>query len=145
MTVKCISCNNKKFDSIVSINNIPLTDNFIRSKKEKFFIGNVNIKKCNSCQLVQNTNYLPNFYKYKNYKFSLCNSKFVKEYMRKFTEYSTSLIKKKKIKVLEIGSGDGEQLNFFKKKKMPSVRGRAIRLFGKYLQKKRYSNLKPVI
>ena len=117
MTVKCISCNNKKFDSIVSINNIPLTDNFIRSKKEKFFIGNVNIKKCNSCQLVQNTNYLPNFYKYKNYKFSLCNSKFVKEYMRKFTEYSTSLIKKKKIKVLEIGSGDGEQLNFFKKKK----------------------------
>ncbi len=117
MTVKCISCNNRKFDSIVKINKIPLTDNFIRNKKENFFIGNVNIKKCDSCQLVQNTNYLPNYYKYKNYKFSLCNSKFVREYMKKFAEYATSLIKKKKIKVLEIGSGDGEQLHFFKKMK----------------------------
>ena len=115
MIYRCINCSGTKFKKIINLKKVPLTDEFKLHKKDNNYINDVKISQCIKCDLIQNQNNLPKFYKYKNYRFSLDSSRFVKNFMSKFALSAIKLSGVKRPKVLEIGSGDGEQLKYFKK------------------------------
>jgi hypothetical protein len=116
----CRICNNQLHKKIFHISDMPLTDDFIevsgRTKIE--YIRDIQIYHCNNCGIKQNPDDFNHEDYYQNYQYSAGHSEFTKRFM---TAYATALFEafektnnRAAVSVLEIGSGDGQQLLAFK-------------------------------
>jgi SAM-dependent methyltransferase len=99
---------------------MPLTDDFIEiSNLNKIeYICDINIYQCDKCGIVQNPNDFNHEKYYQNYKYTASHSKFTQNFMMAFANelYLTfkNIHQKEPNSVIEIGSGDGCQLLYFK-------------------------------
>lgn len=114
---KCRSCKESSLDKFLTLPNMPFTDEFVSSKNTGTeFLSDIDIYVCNSCQTVQTQNdvFVDDYYE--DYQYSVGASETAMRFMNSVVENTKNkfLSKTEGKFVLEIGSGDGEQLLAFK-------------------------------
>ena len=116
---KCRACGDKTLERFFFLEDMPFTDDFV--SKETLgseFLLDINIYFCKKCYTVQTQHDVNVDEYYQDYQYSVGSSSTASSFMNilakniysKFFSYSKS-----KPKLLEIGSGDGEQLIAFEK------------------------------
>ena len=113
----CRVCGSSKLFGFLKLDDMPFTDDFI--EKEKIgteFLFPINIFYCMDCDTVQTQHDVAVDEYYEDYQYSVGESSFASAFMKGLAEKlcSTYFEGQEKIKVLEIGSGDGGQLVPFK-------------------------------
>lgn len=114
----CRICNSPKLKTIILLEKMPLTDEFVtKDGIGKEFLGNIEIAICENCGCAQNIYNTDMDEYYNEYTYSVQSSGFAISFMKTLAErvkekYFKSLSRPK---VIEIGSGTGEQLLEFKK------------------------------
>ena len=117
-TYKCRACSSDLLNKLVHLKKMPLTDDFVKVKESKVeFLKDIEIYQCSNCNLVQNPiNFNYQEY-YQDYEYSSGHSEFAKKFMSDYAREAFNVYKKQNgippKSVIEIGSGDGEQLKFF--------------------------------
>lgn len=112
----CRGCGSSNLKKILTIFNMPLTDD-LRTKKNKGteFLDDIEVFICQDCGLTQLINEFDFSDYYNNYGYTSSNSGFSQNYMKRLvSELYLKFGFKKECKVIEVGSGDGTQLSFFK-------------------------------
>lgn len=119
----CRICQRKLTSPIVSLDNMPLTDAFVNNNSltdsnTQEFLEDINIYECGNCRFVQNPNNFDYGSYYNGYNYSSGHSDFVKTFMRMYAEKTHQYLLNTAdnvngFRVLEVGSGDGEQLKEF--------------------------------
>ena len=114
----CRLCNSNTLTKVLTLENMPLTDEFISYKNiGKEFLADIEIGVCTACGSAQNLNNTDMTDYYFDYTYSVQSSSFATNFMKVlalrikdyyFKDYPNP-------KILEIGSGSGEQLLEFKK------------------------------
>jgi SAM-dependent methyltransferase len=129
MKFTCRICRKSLLEPVLSLEQMPLTDDFIsvQNVNKKEYLKDINIFECQSCGLVQNPADFDHEGYYQDYQYSSGHSEFVQSFMRRYAEVVCNeyrrLNKRQAAAVLEIGSGDGEQLKQFKLLSVPRVLG----------------------
>jgi SAM-dependent methyltransferase len=114
----CRICNSDNLQSVILLEGMPLTDEFVRKENiGKEFLADIEIAICKTCGCSQNLNNTDMDEYYNEYTYSVQSSGFAIQFMntlaRRIKEkYFQNVISPK---VIEIGSGTGEQLLEFKK------------------------------
>ena len=114
----CRVCGSENLKRFLNLSNMPFTDDFVsRENLGSEFQNDIDIYVCLNCLVAQTQHDVDVADYYQNYQYSVGGSNFATTFM---SNLATSSIEKyfkelPKPKVLEIGSGDGEQLAFFKK------------------------------
>lgn len=114
----CRICNSIQLEKVIVLDQMPFTDEFIQKEKiGKEFLGDIEIAVCKSCGSTQNINNTDMNKYYLEYTYSVQTSNFAISFMKTLAKrIKTSYFEdKQKPKILEIGSGSGEQLLEFKK------------------------------
>jgi SAM-dependent methyltransferase len=125
----CRACGCTDLTSVVLLENMPLTDDFISidTTDRKEYIKNINIFECLYCGLVQNPADFDHEGYYQDYQYSSGHSTFVQNFMQRYAKVVCDVYEqfhhKHPTAVLEIGSGDGEQLKHFKSLSVTRVLG----------------------
>jgi len=112
----CRVCKKQELISILNLSQMPLTDEFIsKASIGKEYLSDIEIGVCNNCGVVQNLNNTEMVEYYNDYEYSVGSSKFALSFMKRLAEkiHKNFFIESKIYKVLEIGSGSGEQLQAF--------------------------------
>ena len=115
---QCRTCSSDLLTKLVHLKKMPLTDYFVKVDELKVeFLQDIEIYQCSNCNLVQNPVDFNYQEYYQDYEYSSGHSKFVKEFMSDYAKQTFNTYKKQNgvlpESVIEIGSGDGEQLKFF--------------------------------
>jgi len=113
----CRVCGSKNVKSFLSLPNMPFTDDFVSSEDlGQEFQADINIYVCLDCLVAQTQHDVDVADYYQNYQYSVGGSKFATTFMSNLAGASIENYFKQvpKPRVLEIGSGDGEQLISFK-------------------------------
>lgn len=126
--MKCRLCEFNLVNKIVYLSQMPLTDEFVLTNHSSIeFISDISIYQCGSCGLVQNPVDFDHEGYYESYEYSSGHSDFTQSFMRAYAEAVCDAFKsvhgRAPQSVLEIGSGDGEQLRAFKELGIPIVLG----------------------
>ena len=114
---QCRACGNSKLIKFLSLPNMPFTDDFVAPQKRGHeFKADINVFVCELCTTVQTQHNVDVADYYEDYQYSVGGSTLAKSFMKTLAQ---SLKKAyypqiQGIKVLEIGSSDGEQLLAFK-------------------------------
>ncbi|MBF0521756.1 MAG: methyltransferase domain-containing protein [Candidatus Omnitrophica bacterium] len=115
----CRICQSTRVVKILTLPQMPLTDEYVTDKTfGKEFLADIDIYFCEDCQTVQTLHNADLSAYYDTYHYSVAASKIASQFM----EYVAASVLKTYfdnapgLKVLEVGSGDGEQLRFFKEK-----------------------------
>ncbi len=115
----CRICSNPKLTKFLTLDQMPFTDNFVSvNESAEEFLNDINVFYCPECMVAQTQHDVVVDDYYEDYQYSVGSSQFAREFMdilalnikQKFFNKNDS-----KPRVLEIGSGDGEQLLSFKK------------------------------
>ena len=118
---KCRCCQSYLNKSKVVLKKMPLTDDFISvgNTDRLEYLEDIQIFECQECGLVQNPADFDHEGYYKDYQYSTGHSKFVRNFMKRYAEILCNFYqnqnRRRPLSILEIGSGDGEQLKQFKK------------------------------
>lgn len=104
----------------------PLTDEFVNTNVDNTnamgYVSTIRIIRCNHCNTVQNPFDFNYSSYYTDYEYTSALSLFTKSFMERFAEKCISLFfehnERYPISVVEPGSGNGEQLKFFKQSGM---------------------------
>jgi len=113
----CRACQSKNLYKILSFPDMPLHDRFVKAEDMGNEFGNdLDIYLCQDCHIVQTQHDVDLEAYYQDYQYSVGHSQTAMHFMQSLAK---SLISKyfsnsKKLKVLEVGSGDGSQLMPFK-------------------------------
>jgi SAM-dependent methyltransferase len=115
----CRICNSSNLYEVATLIEMPLTDEFVNGNNiGKEYLFNIEIGICCNCGIVQNINDTNMDKYYKDYQYTIAGSKFANQFMDKIA-YKIKKSYYSDIdyvpKLLEIGSGSGEQLMMFKK------------------------------
>lgn len=126
--MKCRLCESDLSNKIVDLPRMPLTDEFVSTSQfSDEFIKDIGIYQCGSCGLVQNPVDFDHEGYYQNYEYSSGHSDFTRAFMRSYAQAVCDAFKslhgRAPQSVLEIGSGDGEQLRAFQQLGVPIVLG----------------------
>lgn len=126
--MKCRICDAALNQRICLLPNMPLTDEFVPAIQTKAeFIRDVSIYQCVACGLVQNPVDFDHEGYYEAYEYSSGHSEFTRAFMRAYAiaicDSFRSVHGRDPQTVLEIGSGDGEQLRIFKQLGVTEVLG----------------------
>ncbi len=119
MTPKCRICNSWLNEKIFHILDMPLTDDFVEiTKQEKVeYVRDISIYRCSSCGVTQNPDDFDHETYYQDYQYSTGHSEFTKRFMSSYAISTFEAFKKTNGRnarsVLEVGSGDGQQLMAF--------------------------------
>ena len=120
MKIPCRICDNSLKTKILTLEDMPLTDDFVSvsNKSKREYLNNINIYLCNKCGITQNPIDFNHEEYYQDYQYSAAHSDFVQNFMKLYAEETLNAFKKYNNNtpksVLEIGSGDGEQLRHYK-------------------------------
>lgn len=120
MSLKCRICGENLKNRIFHISDMPLTDDFIDVENQTRieYFHDINIYRCDGCGIVQNPEDFDHEAYYKDYQYSTGHSEFAKQFMNSYAnvtfEYFQKVNNRSAKSVLEIGSGDGQQLVCFK-------------------------------
>jgi hypothetical protein len=124
MTKNCRICNTNlsKSTDFLSLPNCPLTDEFALGVADpnlfSGYISDINIICCDNCKTVQNPQDFHYSDYYADYAYSSGSSLFTKVFMAEYAAKCIDLFKQSNnalpVSVIEPGSGDGEQLKYFK-------------------------------
>jgi len=115
----CRYCDQPLSRAILSLKNMPLTDDFIlTSKLDRLeYLNDVDIFECQNCGLVQNPADFDHEGYYQDYQYSTGHSTFVKNFMHNYAQILIDCFKeinkREPESVIEVGSGDGVQLQQF--------------------------------
>jgi SAM-dependent methyltransferase len=115
---QCRICSSNDLQRMILLKQMPLTDEFIgKADIGKEFLGDIEIAFCNNCGCSQNMNNTDMDDYYNEYTYSVQSSGFAIQFMRTLAERVKEKYfrNEKSPKVIEIGSGTGEQLLEFKK------------------------------
>jgi SAM-dependent methyltransferase len=115
---RCRICKSDHLETIIILPQMPFTDEFISGdKKGTEFLGDIEIAVCKSCGSAQNMNNTDMSEYYFEYTYSVQASNFAIGFMQTLaTRVKETCFKNSNHpKILEIGSGSGEQLLEFKK------------------------------
>lgn len=96
---------------------MPFTDTFKKLAEDDEFLHDIDIYICDACEIVQTQHNVGVEDYYEEYEYAVGDSPFARNFMTKMAaEVDTRFVKgKQEKKVLEIGSGDGGQLEEFEK------------------------------
>jgi len=114
---KCRICDSSNLHKWICLSQMPLTDDLrLLDSEEKEFLYDINVYICKDCRTTQLLHDIDVQNYYQCYTYTSSASEFTKKFMSKlalntFEEYSL----KPGCSVIEIGSGDGLQLSYFKK------------------------------
>ena len=119
MKISCRICDHNLYERVFFIEEMPLTDDFISisNKNKKEYLSDITIYRCENCGVVQNPIDFNHEAYYEDYKYSSAHSQFVQKFMSSYARVTLDLYQKENNKassILEIGSGDGEQLSHYK-------------------------------
>ena len=126
---RCRYCEQQLFNAVVSLKEMPLTDDFVLTKKidHQEYLSDIEIFECQNCGLVQNPADFDHEGYYQDYQYSTGHSTFAKNFMQKYAkiliEFFNVSNKRKAQSVIEVGSGDGVQLQQFLGLGVPRVLG----------------------
>lgn len=115
---KCRICLSKNLTNILLLPDMPLTDEFVtKDKIGSEFLSDISIYICKNCLTTQTQQDIDILDYYDDYQYSVGSSASASVYMDMVgREIKKKYFPdKKSVKVLEIGSGDGRQLQSFKK------------------------------
>lgn len=115
---RCRICNSKNLRRTLKIKNMPFTDQFLFKKNlGDEFKEDIEIFICNDCSVTQTLKDVEVEDYYYDYQYSVGKSSIANNFMKKLSKNINNIFfkSKKKKSILEIGSGDGAQLNEFKK------------------------------
>jgi SAM-dependent methyltransferase len=115
---ECRICGGNDLELVIRLPQMPLTDEFVKADRiGKEFTGDIEIAVCNSCGCSQNVNDTDMDEYYNDYTYSVQSSGFAIQFMSTLAKRIKEKYFKDKSnpKVIEIGSGTGEQLLEFKK------------------------------
>jgi len=118
--MRCRVCNALLQNRILKLSEMPLTDDFVPATHimKPEYLSDISIYRCDSCNVVQNPSDFSHEDYYKEYRYTSGHSEFVREFMALYAETIVDTFKQANHRlpasVLEIGSGDGEQLIRFK-------------------------------
>lgn len=128
VTVRCRICGDGLSQPILSLLQMPLTDEF-RSPESTAdgYIADIRIYQCQHCGIVQNPDDFDHDSYYLDYQYSSGHSEHTDRFMMGYAKVVVELFEKYAYrppqKILEIGSGDGEQLIKFKELACSEVKG----------------------
>lgn len=129
MKFECRICSQKLGKPIVLLEKMPLTDDFISVKdlNRREYLANVEIFECEHCGLVQNPSDFNHEKYYGDYQYSTGHSVFTKEFMDRYASFLIDIFVfnngRPPKSSLEIGSGDGMQLQQFVRQGVLDVLG----------------------
>lgn len=115
----CRACGEALSNSVISLKKMPLTDDFILSDRQdrQEYLADIDIFECQKCGLVQNPADFNHERYYQDYQYSSGHSKFTKKFMKMYAQilinYFESVNNRSPDSVIEVGSGDGVQLQQF--------------------------------
>lgn len=126
--VRCRICGDGLDQPILSLPQMPLTDEFgSPESKQEGYLADIRIYQCQHCGIVQNPDDFDHDSYYLDYQYSSGHSehthKFMAGYARVVSDLFEQSAHRAPQKVLEIGSGDGEQLIKFKALNCSEVKG----------------------
>jgi SAM-dependent methyltransferase len=114
----CRICKSNNLEKVLVLGQMPFTDEFIpQNKIGDEFLGDIEIAICKTCGSTQNINNTDMSKYYFEYTYSVQTSNFAISFMQTLARRikNNYFKNKQKPKILEIGSGTGEQLLEFKK------------------------------
>ena len=114
----CRVCGSELLQTVILLPQMPLTDEFVSQQDlGKEFLGDIEIATCKTCGCSQNVNNTDMDDYYNEYTYSVQSSPFAISFMRTLAERvkQNYFSEHSKPRVIEIGSGTGEQLQEFKK------------------------------
>lgn len=113
----CRVCQSHDLQKILHLEEMPFTDDFLTEDKiGTTFLHPIDIFVCENCKTTQTQHDVDFHEYYEDYQYSVGSSGFASTFMHNIAEKlcKTYFPNEKNIKVLEVGSGDGEQLVPFK-------------------------------
>jgi SAM-dependent methyltransferase len=116
----CRICGANLKNKIFHMPDMPLTDDFIDIKNQKRleYIHDINIYICDNCSVVQNPEDFDHEKYYQDYQYSTGHSEFTKNFMNAYAAIAFAAFQENNHRtaesILEVGSGDGQQLVSFK-------------------------------
>jgi SAM-dependent methyltransferase len=116
----CRICNYQLHKKIFHISDMPLTDDFIEvsGQTKKEYIRDIKIYHCGNCGINQNPDDFNHESYYQDYQYSTGHSEFTKRFMTAYAAATFEAFERTNNRaarsVLEVGSGDGQQLLSFK-------------------------------
>ena len=126
---RCRYCNELLANLVLSLKKMPLTDDFISSNNlyRQEYLNDIDIFECRNCGLVQNPADFDHEEYYQDYQYSIGHSDFAKNFMQKYAQKLIDCFKgantSEAKSVIEIGSGDGVQLQQFLSLGLSRVQG----------------------
>lgn len=125
----CRICGSALGHPVVKLPNMPLTDDFLKidepSRQE--YVQDINIFECSHCRIVQNPADFKHQTYYQHYQYSSGHSAFTQHFMASYAKAVCHSFTERNHRhaesVLEIGSGDGQQLKQFLRLGVPRLKG----------------------
>lgn len=120
MKPKCRICSGGMSDKVCHLHDMPLTDDFVEisNKGRMEYIHDIQIYRCEHCGVTQNPDDFNHEEYYQDYQYSTGHSEHTKRFMDAYAAAVFDVFKKHNGRaprfVLEVGSGDGQQLISFK-------------------------------
>lgn len=127
--MNCRICGAKISNIVLSLENMPLTDDLIKAScpEKEEYINDIKIYCCDVCEIVQNPENFHYEDYYKDYQYSSGHSVFTKKFMLAYASITCEIFKSINNRfpesVIEIGSGDGQQLFYFKEMGLKKIQG----------------------
>lgn len=115
---ECRICKGNDFIDVINLNQMPFTDEFVKKENiGKEYLEDINIAVCRTCGSTQNLFNTDMSGYYNEYTYSVQSSGFAINFMKTLANrIKGNYFKgKENLKIIEIGSGTGEQLLEFKK------------------------------
>ncbi len=116
----CRICGTKLVEAVFHLTDMPLTDDFVSvsTPERQEYIHDITIYRCQQCGTVQNPEDFDHETYYQDYQYSTGHSEFTQRFMSAYAAETFRAFEqvngRRALSVLEIGSGDGQQLARFK-------------------------------
>jgi SAM-dependent methyltransferase len=110
---RCLCCESEDFELVLNLGELPLANNLLYRRDEKFDKYPLELNYCKNCGHMQLSHYVHPDLLFKNYLYVSGTTKTLRDYFEWFASYVTKETNKP-LNVLDIACNDGSQLDAFK-------------------------------